>query len=165
MCGIIGFFGKGIEVPTEDWLKTAAESMQHRGPDEEGIYYHPPIGLGFRRLAIIDLAGGSQPIANEDKTVWVVFNGEIYNFRELREELVAHGHRFRTRSDSEVIAHLYEDQGEELFEYLDGMFAIAIWDVREKRLVLGRDRLGKKPLVYAETPKGFFFASEIAVAF
>lgn len=161
MCGIIGFFGKGSEVPTEDRLKSAADALRHRGPDEEGYYYHPPIGLGFRRLSIIDLSGGSQPIPNEDKTVWVVFNGEIYNFRELREQLTARGHRFRTRTDSEVIAHLYEDYGDYLFEYLDGMFAIAIYDVREKRLVLGRDRLGKKPLVYAETPNGFFFASEI----
>jgi asparagine synthase (glutamine-hydrolysing) len=162
MCGIIGFFSKGAESPTEERLKTAADTLRHRGPDEDGYYYHPPIGLGFRRLAIIDLAGGSQPIANEDKTVWVVFNGEIYNFRELREELTGRGHYFKTRSDSEVIAHLYEDQGEELFKYLDGMFAIAIYDVREKRLVLGRDRLGKKPLVFAETPTGFYFASEIA---
>jgi len=161
MCGIIGFFAKGTEVPPEDRLRASADAMRHRGPDEEGFYYHPPIGLGFRRLSIIDLAGGSQPIANEEKTVWVVFNGEIYNFRELREQLTGRGHRFKTRSDSEVIAHLYEDQGEELFELLDGMFAIAIWDVREKRLVLGRDRLGKKPLVYAETPAGFYFASEI----
>lgn len=161
MCGIIGFFSKGTEAPSEDRLKAAADCLRHRGPDEEGYYYQPPIGLGFRRLSIIDLSGGSQPIANEDKTVWVVFNGEIYNFRELREELTGRGHRFKTRSDSEVIAHLYEDQGEELFEYLDGMFAIAIYDVRERKLVLGRDRLGKKPLVYAETPHGFYFASEI----
>ena len=161
MCGIIGFFGKGAGVPSEDQLKFATDAMRHRGPDEEGMYYHPPIGLGFRRLSIIDLSGGSQPIPNEDKTVWVVFNGEIYNFRELREQLTGRGHQFKTRSDSEVIAHLYEDQGEETFELLDGMFAIAIYDVREKKLVLGRDRLGKKPLVYAETPKGFYFASEI----
>lgn len=161
MCGIIGFFGKGSEVPAEEQLKLAADAMRHRGPDDEGTYYHPPIGLGFKRLAIIDLAGGSQPIPNEDKTVWVVFNGEIYNFRELREQLMERGHQFKTRSDSEVVAHLYEDQGEGLFEHLHGMFAIAIYDVREKRMVLGRDRLGKKPLVYAETPAGFCFASEI----
>jgi asparagine synthase (glutamine-hydrolysing) len=138
-------------------------ALRHRGPDDEG-YYSDPQGqviLGHRRLSVIDLATGHQPIFNESGTVAVVFNGEIYNFLELRNELIAKGYRFRTNSDTEVIANLYDDAGAECVHRLRGMFAIAIWDERRQELVLIRDRLGKKPIYYAETPGGFYFASEI----
>ncbi len=133
----------------------------HRGPDDEGFYTSGPVGLGFRRLSIIDLAGGHQPLCNEDKTVWIVFNGEIYNYQELRVFLLAKGHTFRTHSDTEVIVHLYEELGEKCVEKLRGMFGLAIWDDRNKSLFLARDRVGIKPLYYCETPSGFLFASEI----
>ena len=133
----------------------------HRGPDDEGQYCGDGIALGMRRLSIIDLDGGHQPIANEDKTVWVVCNGEIYNFKELRAELEARGHLFRCRSDTEVLVHLYEEEGVELFKRLRGMFAIALWDATRRRLVLARDRLGKKPLYVCQQPDRIVFASEL----
>ena len=133
----------------------------HRGPDDEGQYCGDGIALGMRRLSIIDLDGGHQPIANEDKTVWVVCNGEIYNFKELRAELEARGHLFRCRSDTEVLVHLYEEEGVELFKRLRGMFAIALWDASRRRLVLARDRLGKKPLYVCQQPDRIVFASEL----
>jgi asparagine synthase (glutamine-hydrolysing) len=138
-------------------------ALRHRGPDDEGYYADPQgqVILGHRRLSVIDLATGHQPIFNESGTVAVVFNGEIYNFLELRNELIAQGYRFRTNSDTEVIANLYDDAGAECVHRLRGMFAIAIWDERRQELVLIRDRLGKKPIYYAETPGGFYFASEI----
>jgi asparagine synthase (glutamine-hydrolysing) len=146
--------------------------LRHRGPDDAGQYcselrVRPPypstpgVALGFRRLSIIDLAGGHQPMSNEDGTVWVVFNGEVYNFQELRHRLEGAGHRFQTHSDTETIVHLYEDEGTDCFSHLNGMFAIAIWDERRRRLVLGRDRIGKKPLVYRAEPHRFLFASEL----
>ena len=146
--------------------------LRHRGPDDDGFYASeyrldppygavPGVGLGFRRLSIIDLAGGHQPMCNEDGTVWIVFNGEIYNFPELRHRLEGAGHRFATRSDTETIVHLYEDEGAECFRHLNGMFAVAIWDGRRRQLVLGRDRLGKKPLVYRHEPGRLSFASEL----
>ena len=137
------------------------QTIVHRGPDDEGVYAQGAIGLGMRRLSIIDLSGGQQPIHNEDKTVWVVFNGEIYNFPELRRELEARGHRFYTHSDTEVIVHLYEEMGADCVKRLRGMFAIALYDEREHSLLLARDRLGKKPLHYALHNGRLLFGSEI----
>jgi asparagine synthase (glutamine-hydrolysing) len=136
-------------------------TIRHRGPDGEGTYLSGQIGLGHRRLSIIDLSTGQQPLANEDGTVWIVFNGEIYNYQDLRPELMAHGHRFRTRSDTEVIVHLYEEYGEACVERLRGMFAFAIWDDRRKVLFLARDRVGIKPLYYLRSDRFLIFASEI----
>jgi asparagine synthase (glutamine-hydrolysing) len=135
--------------------------MMHRGPDEEGLFVGDGAALGMRRLSIIDLAGGQQPVFNEDRSVCVVFNGEIYNYRELHKQLVRAGHRFRTESDTETIVHLYEDYGTRCVDHLRGMFAFAIWDMRHRRLLLARDRLGIKPLYYAETDAGITFASEL----
>jgi asparagine synthase (glutamine-hydrolysing) len=163
MCGIAGkfAFGEGATV-SRDLLQRMCDSIIHRGPDDEGYYLNGPIGLGHRRLSIIDLDSGKQPIANEDRTIWVVFNGEIYNYVELREFLVGRGHTFSTATDTEVIVHLYEEQGEQFLSSLRGMFAIAIWDERTQTLMLARDRLGKKPLFYSVIPgKGLFFGSEI----
>ncbi len=163
MCGICGIFlldpGDGVERPL---LERMNRTMNHRGPDDEGYYVSGPVGLGMRRLSIIDLDGGRQPIANEDETIWIVFNGEIYNYPELRSELVAKGHRFRTRSDTEVIVHLYEEIGEDCVTRLNGMFAFALWDSHLRRLFLARDRLGIKPLFYSYEPgQAFYFGSEI----
>jgi asparagine synthase (glutamine-hydrolysing) len=135
-------------------------AIAHRGPDDEQAYLEGRVGLGIRRLSIIDLAGGRQPISNEDQSVWIVFNGEIYNYRQLREEVLAAGHTLRTRSDTEVIVHLYEELGPTCLTRLRGMFAIALWDAPRERLLLARDRLGKKPLLYASLPEGLTFASE-----
>jgi asparagine synthase (glutamine-hydrolysing) len=135
--------------------------IRHRGPDDEGIHVEPGVGLGMRRLSIIDLSTGHQPIHNEDETVWLVFNGEIYNYRELRAELEGHGHRFYTHSDTETIVHAYEQWGEDVFRRLRGMFGIALWDRRTQTLLLGRDRSGMKPLHYAERGGRLYFGSEI----
>jgi asparagine synthase (glutamine-hydrolysing) len=137
------------------------QTIVHRGPDDEGIYARGPVGLGMRRLSIIDLSGGKQPIHNEDKSVWVVFNGEIYNFPELRRELESRGHQFYTHSDTEVIVHLYEEMGADCVKKLRGMFAIALYDERKNYLLLARDRLGKKPLHYALHNGRLLFGSEI----
>jgi asparagine synthase (glutamine-hydrolysing) len=164
MCGIAGLVYRDANHPVDRALLGKLErAIRHRGPDDVGLWVGPGVGLAHRRLSIIDLSpAGHQPMANEDETVWISFNGEIYNFRELREGLVARGHRFRSRTDSEVIVHLYEELGPRCIERLDGMFALAVWDVRERRLVLARDRLGKKPLKYAELPEGgIVFASEL----
>ncbi|HEY5744200.1 MAG TPA: asparagine synthase (glutamine-hydrolyzing), partial [Terrimicrobiaceae bacterium] len=135
--------------------------IRHRGPDGEGVYCDGPIGLAHVRLAIIDLHTGAQPMTNEDQTVWIVFNGEIYNFQELREHLVARGHTFRSKTDTEVILHLYEELGPECVNSLRGMFAFAIWDSVKKRLFLARDRIGIKPLYYCQTNHALYFASEL----
>src|SRR5215467_3832776 len=162
MCGIAGIFNSVNRAPVSAPLvKAMTDSLVHRGPDDEGFYVSGPVGLGHRRLSIIDLDGGHQPIANEDDTVWVVFNGEIYNFADLRNDLVKKGHIFKTKSDTEVIVHLYEEAGENCFEYLRGMFAIAIWDGRNQKLVLARDRVGKKPLFYFFDGYRIAFASEM----
>src|SRR5207237_1866285 len=155
MCGIAGVcFADPSRLPERAALQAMGDSLAHRGPDAEGFWQEPGIGLVHRRLSIIDLAGGDQPIANEDGSLQVVFNGEIYNFQELRAGLEARGHRFRTRSDTEVLVHLYEEHGEDLVERLRGMFAFALWDRRRRRLVLARDRLGIKPLyVYRAADK------------
>jgi len=150
--------GREVESAT---IHTMCESMVHRGPDDEGIFVSAGVGLGMRRLSVIDLSGGHQPMCNEDSSIWIVFNGEIYNFPEIRAELEARGHRLRSHSDSEVIVHLYEDMGRDCVQKLRGMFAFAIYDQRQRCLLLARDRLGKKPMHYALGNGQFFFASEI----
>jgi asparagine synthase (glutamine-hydrolysing) len=143
-------------------VRRMADCMRHRGPDDEGFHTDPPAYLGFRRLSIIDLSTGHQPLANEDETVWIAFNGEIYNHLELRAELEKKGHRYRTRTDTETIVHLYEEEGPHFARRMNGMFAIALWDRKRRRLVLVRDRLGVKPLYYARLPGGTLaFASEM----
>ena len=162
MCGIAGIFTKsGISQERQACLKRMGDVMVHRGPDGEGYHVEESIGLVHRRLSIIDVEGGRQPLCNEDGTIWTVFNGEIYNYIELRDQLIQKGHIFKTSSDTEVIVHLYEERGESFVEYLRGMFAIALWDSAKKRLILIRDRLGKKPLYYASCKDSFVFASEI----
>ncbi len=168
MCGFCGEvrIDGGVIVP--EAIAAMRDQMPHRGPDASGLYTSPSgrAGLGFRRLKIVDLSdGANQPMPNEDGTVQVVFNGEIYNFRALRAQLQNQGHRFRSRSDTEVIAHLYEEQGLDAIERLDGMFALAIWDERRGRLVLARDRAGKKPLYYRTSGESVLFASEIKAFF
>src|SRR2546430_15652784 len=142
-------------------VRRMCQTIVHRGPDDEGIYAQGSVGLGMRRLSIIDLSGGRQPIHNEDKSVWVVFNGEIYNFPELRRELETRGHRFYTHTDTEVIVHLYEELGADCVRKLRGMFAIALWDEPRRSLLLARDRLGKKPLHYVLQFDRLFFSSQI----
>ena len=162
MCGIAGkyiFESEGRVGRYE--IESMLHSIQHRGPDGAGILIDRNVGLGHRRLSIIDLEGGSQPMTNEDSTVWVVFNGEIYNFAALCADLTARGHIFRSRSDTEVIVHLYEEYGPSFVHHLDGMFALALWDSRPQRLVLARDRVGIKPLYYANTGPTLLFASEL----
>jgi len=162
VCGIAGIVGSEADAVVEAAaIRRMCHTIVHRGPDDEGIYAKGPAGLGMRRLSIIDLAGGRQPISNEDKTVWIVFNGEIYNFAELRPELEKSGHRFHTNSDTEVIVHLYEELGADCVQKLRGMFAFAIYDERRRRLLLARDRLGKKPLYYALVNGRLLFGSEI----
>jgi asparagine synthase (glutamine-hydrolysing) len=162
MCGICGIFEPREKSPVDyTMLKAMSDAIVHRGPDDEGRYSAPGIGLAFRRLSIIDVAGGHQPLSNEDGTVWITFNGEIYNFDELNRRYLSSGHKFRTRSDTETIVHLYEELGENCFAELRGMFAIALWDARRRRLLLARDRLGKKPLYYAWNGSRLVFASEI----
>ena len=162
MCGIVGIVKLNpLETVDEECLKRMRDVLQHRGPDDKGLVIDGPVGLGHRRLAIVDVRGGHQPMANEDGTVWIVFNGEIYNHAELRPRLEACGHRYRTRSDTETILHLYEEEGERCVERLHGMFAFAVWDRSRGRLLLARDRLGIKPLYYALTDDELLFASEI----
>lgn len=161
MCGIAGIALKEGTRPVDvALLQAMTDRLRHRGPDAEGTFSAPGIGLGSRRLSIIDLETGDQPIANEDGSLVVVCNGEIYNYVELRAELLAAGHEFRTQSDTEVIVHLYEEHGVGCVERLRGMFALALWDSSLRRLFLARDRLGIKPLYYAETARGLTFASE-----
>src|SRR5215469_1932681 len=162
MCGICGIYEPGSETPIEKYtVNRMADSIRHRGPDDDGYYFAPGLGLGFRRLSIIDVEGGHQPLSNEDGTVWIAFNGEIYNFEELNRRYLSTGHRFRTRSDTETIVHLYEELGEACFAELRGMFGIALWDGRRKRLLLARDRIGKKPLFYSWDGRRLVFGSEI----
>jgi asparagine synthase (glutamine-hydrolysing) len=162
MCGLAGIYNFKTQEPvSERVLKAMNDTLVHRGPDDEGLLVSGAVGLSHRRLSIIDLAGGHQPISNEDGSVWVAFNGEIYNFIELHRILKAKGHLFKTRSDTEVIVHLYEEEGERCFERLRGMFAIAIWDGRARKLLLARDRVGKKPLYYYFDNSRVVFGSEI----
>jgi asparagine synthase (glutamine-hydrolysing) len=164
MCGIAGIFEyeRTDPIPRE-LVHEMNQTIVHRGPDDEGIFVGPGIGFGFRRLSIIDLSGGHQPISNEDGTISVMLNGEIYNYTELRKELETRGHHFATHSDTETIVHLYEDLGAECFARLRGMFAIAIWDSRNRTLILARDRVGKKPLFYGADKRHIVFGSELKV--
>ncbi|HZC80448.1 MAG TPA: asparagine synthase (glutamine-hydrolyzing), partial [Nitrospiraceae bacterium] len=162
VCGIAGIIGAERDQrvnPSE--IQRMCDTIVHRGPDDEGVFVQGNIGLGMRRLSIIDLSCGHQPIHNEDQTIWIVFNGEIYNFLELRPELERRGHRFYTNTDTEVIVHLYEEFGDECVGKLRGMFAFAIWDKKRQRLFLARDRFGKKPLHYAVSGGRLLFGSEI----
>ena len=162
MCGIAGILKQNAGEPVEEArLRRMGDVLRHRGPDGEGRFLDGPVGLAHRRLAIVDVAGGHQPMANEDGSVWIVFNGEIYNHAELRPGLEERGHQYVSRSDTETILHLYEEEGERCVERLQGMFAFALWDRRQQRLLLARDRLGIKPLYYAITPHELLFASEI----
>jgi asparagine synthase (glutamine-hydrolysing) len=164
MCGIAGVleFGKDAHAGSGP-IRRMCDVMAHRGPDDEGFYTDGPVSLGMRRLSIVDLATGHQPISNEDGSLWIVFNGEIYNHLSLREQLIARGHSYRTRSDTETIIHLYEEYGRDCVQHLRGMFAFAIWDRNKQTLFLARDRLGIKPLYYNLTPERLLFGSEIKV--
>ena len=159
MCGICGIVSS--EKIDEGLLRSMCKVLAHRGPDDEGVYLGQGIGLGSRRLSIIDLKSGRQPIHNEDKSIRLVLNGEIYNFRELKKDLEKSGHRFYTQADTEVIVHLYEDHGVDCLKFLRGMFAFAVWDEKKRRLFLARDRVGKKPLVYTRQNGEFIFGSEL----
>ncbi|MDZ7357457.1 MAG: asparagine synthase (glutamine-hydrolyzing) [candidate division KSB1 bacterium] len=162
MCGICGMIWSDPNRSVDQMvIQKMCDVIVHRGPDEEGNYVTGNVGLGMRRLSIIDLDTGKQPISNEDDTLWIVFNGEIYNFQEIRDELEKRGHRFKTRSDTETILHAYEQYGEACVQLLNGMFAFAIWDSRDQSLFLARDRLGKKPLYYLHDKDRFIFGSEI----
>lgn len=165
MCGICGVLDlRDREFPARE-MEAMAATLHHRGPDDHGIFFSEPVSLGFRRLSIVDLAGGKQPMANEDSTVWIVFNGEIYNHRELRPVLERRGHRYSSSSDTETILHLYEEYGPDCVHHLQGMFAFAIWDARRKSLFCARDRLGIKPFYYAVYGDRFIFASEAKALF
>jgi asparagine synthase (glutamine-hydrolysing) len=162
MCGICGQFNFGKRSPVvRQNVERMAGSIAHRGPDDEGFYIDGPVGLGFRRLSIIDLAGGHQPMSDREESVWVVFNGEIYNFPELKRELIASGHSFQTNSDTEVIVHGYKQWGDDVLNHLNGMFGLAIWDVRRRRLVLARDPFGIKLIYYKLEADRLYFGSEI----
>lgn len=160
MCGITGFVRRDGAPVDRELLARMNDAIRHRGPDEDGFYFADGVGLAMRRLAIIDLKSGQQPIANADRTAWIVFNGEIYNYRDLRAQLEKLGHRFHTNSDTEAIVHAYDQYGTDCPKYLRGMFALAIWDERDKSLFLARDRVGKKPLLYAEVNGQLVFGSE-----
>lgn len=162
MCGICGKieFEQDKSV-SEVLIRDMLDSIRHRGPDDQGVYLSPQVGLGHARLSIIDLGSGHQPISNENGTIWIVFNGEIYNYKELRAQLIAHGHTFKTQSDTEVIIHLYEELGPECLDRLRGMFTFALWDENTKTLLLARDRIGIKPLYYSLLNNSLIFASEM----
>jgi asparagine synthase (glutamine-hydrolysing) len=161
MCGIAGIVSLQGKPVFEQELRNMCLAIVHRGPDDEGFYFGTGVGFGMRRLSIIDLDSGRQPVSNEDGSVWVVFNGEIYNFQELRREMEGRGHVFSTRSDTETIVHLYEEYGKHCVDHLRGMFAFALWDERRRQLLIARDRLGIKPLYYAEIGGRLLFASEL----
>ena len=162
MCGIVGLYQYGGDRPrVTEWLDRMCQAIVHRGPDDQGLFVAREVGLGMRRLSIIDVGGGHQPISNEDGTVTVVFNGEIYNFKVLRERLEGRGHQFKTRTDTEVIVHAYEEYGPDCVKHFNGIFAFALWDARCERLFLARDRMGVKPLYYCRNGGGkLAFASE-----
>ncbi|MCE9613656.1 MAG: asparagine synthase (glutamine-hydrolyzing) [Lentisphaerae bacterium] len=161
MCGICGYINPEGRPVDRDLLDRMNAAIRHRGPDSDGFFVRDHVGLAMRRLAILDLVTGDQPMSNEAGDIWIVFNGEIYNYPELRPQLEARGHVFRTHADTEAIVHLYEDFGDDCVQHLRGMFAFAIWDARRGRLLLARDRLGKKPLYYAQHAQGLVFGSEI----
>ena len=167
MCGIAGIVWTDPNQPVEvELLRRMSEAIRHRGPDDEGVWTGPGVGLAHRRLSVIDLSpAGHQPMTNEDGSVRIVYNGEIYNFLELRKELLRKGHDFRSQTDTEVIVHLYEEEGERCVERLDGMFAFALWDGRRRRMLLARDRVGKKLLKYSEIPAGLAFSIRNSMSF
>ncbi len=160
MCGIAGIY-KRAGVIDEAMVRDMTEIMHHRGPIEDGYFFRRQVGLGMRRLSIIDIEGGHQPVYNEDGTIAVIFNGQIYNYREIRTDLIKRGHQFKTESDTEVIVHLYEEMGEQCVTQFNGMFALALWDENQKKLFIARDRLGVKPLYYYEGREDFVFGSEL----
>jgi asparagine synthase (glutamine-hydrolysing) len=165
MCGIAGilnFKGEGVSA---ELLQQMVEMIRHRGPDASGVYTAGQVGLGHARLSIIDLSGGQQPMPNGDQSLWITFNGEIFNYVELREELIQKGYQFATHSDTEVILHMYEDKGEECVRFFNGQWAFAIWDAKKRKLFLSRDRAGVRPLFYCQTTGSFAFASEIKSIF
>ncbi|HNM16187.1 MAG TPA: asparagine synthetase B, partial [bacterium] len=160
MCGIVGFISaENLDRPS--LLKAMTDVIAHRGPDDDGTFFDKKAALGFRRLSIIDVAGGHQPLSNTDQSLWIVFNGEIYNYKEVRTELIAKGYSFKTNSDTEVIIHAYQAWGSRCLQKLNGMFAFAIWDTQRERLFIARDRLGVKPLYYWHSGSRFVFGSEI----
>src|ERR1700686_4482453 len=165
MCGIAGLFNLDGAAVAPESLRGMIRMLSHRGPDDTGFHAENGVGLAHARLSIIDLAGGHQPMSNEDGSLWITFNGEIFNYLELREELLGRGHKFVTRSDTEVIIHLYEEKREECVQYLNGQWAFAIWDNQRRRLFLSRDRLGVRPLFYTQANKTFIFGSEIKAIF
>jgi asparagine synthase (glutamine-hydrolysing) len=162
VCGIAGIVRSDGRDVDQELVRRMSAAIRHRGPDEDGFYFKGPAGLGMRRLSIIDLKGGQQPIHNQDRTAWIVFNGEIYNYRELREKLEKLGHTFYTNSDTEAIIHAYDRYGSDCPKHLRGMFAFAIWDERTQELFIARDRVGKKPLLYAQVNGEFVFGSEFS---
>ncbi|RMF94389.1 MAG: asparagine synthase (glutamine-hydrolyzing) [Candidatus Schekmanbacteria bacterium] len=161
MCGICGIYNRKGEYVEREYIRAMRDVMAHRGPDGKGEYIEGKIGLGHRRLSVIDIEGGHQPMCNEDGRYWIVYNGEIYNFKDLRIELEKKGHLFKSKCDTEVILHLYEEEGEKCLSFFNGMFAFAIWDKLEKKLFIARDRLGIKPLYFYYDENIFLFASEI----
>src|SRR5262245_1501094 len=162
MCGICGVCNTQSGEPVApDVIERMTAVLSHRGPDDRGVYLNGEVGLGIARLSIIDLAGGHQPMSNESGDIWITFNGEIWNYKSLRAALLAKGHVFRTNCDTESIIHAYEEYGVGCVTRLHGMFGFAIWDERDKRLLLARDRAGKKPLYYTRVAGGLAFASEI----
>ena len=162
MCGICGQIKIASDEPVDqETIRRMSQTMFHRGPDDEGYFFDRSLGLGFRRLSIIDLAGGHQPMSDAEESVWIVFNGEIYNYQELRAELEGRGHKFRTSSDTEVIIHGYKQWGTEVFNHLNGMFGVAIWDVKRRRLVVARDAMGIKLIYYRLADGKLSFGSEI----
>src|SRR6185503_7062952 len=165
MCGIVGVVRNDRSDVDREVVGRMCAAIRHRGPDEDGFYFNGAVGLGMRRLSIIDLASGQQPIHNQDRTAWIVFNGEIYNYRELRDKLEKLGHTFYTNSDTEAIVHAYDQYGDDCPKHLRGMFAFAIWDERTAELFLARDRVGKKPLLYAQVSGQFVFGSEFSALF
>src|SRR5580704_10510819 len=159
ICGIVNF--DQTDLVDRSVIDRMTEALAHRGPDDDGFFVEGQVGIGFRRLSIIDLGGGRQPIFNEDRSAAIVFNGEIYNYRDLAAELAAAGHAFKTRSDTETILHAYEEYGDDCVQHLRGMFAFAIWDRKRRRLLMARDRLGIKPLYYYRSGRFLAFASEV----
>src|SRR5258707_3301404 len=161
MCGICGLAYSDHKPGDRAILEKMNAAIRHRGPDSDGFHVGEGVGLATRRLAIIDVKGGDQPIPNEEKNIWIVFNGECYNYPEMRAELERRGHRFATQTDTECVVHYYEDEGDDCVRRLRGMFAFALWDTRKRRLLIARDRLGKKPLYYTIQNNELYFCSEL----
>ena len=162
MCGICGQYNfKNNQPVARDIIERMTNTIVHRGPDDEGYHISGSLGLGFRRLSIIDLQGGHQPMSDEERSVWIIFNGEIYNYPELRKELISYGYKFQTKSDTEVIIYGYKKWGSDVFNHLNGMFGLAIWDERKKKLILARDAMGIKFIYYKIDSGSVWFGSEV----